>query len=32
MDRVLGEHATVLGGERDGKYPHGNSLLVAGTE
>jgi len=22
----------VLGGERDGKYPHGNSLLVAGTE
>ncbi len=22
----------MLGGERDGKYPHGNSLLVAGTE
>jgi glyoxylase-like metal-dependent hydrolase (beta-lactamase superfamily II) len=24
-------HTTVLTGERGGKYPHGNSLLVAGT-
>jgi glyoxylase-like metal-dependent hydrolase (beta-lactamase superfamily II) len=31
MDRELG-HVTVLGGERGGKYPHGNSLLVTGTE
>jgi glyoxylase-like metal-dependent hydrolase (beta-lactamase superfamily II) len=31
MDRQLG-HVTVLGGERDGKYPHGNSLLVTGSE
>jgi glyoxylase-like metal-dependent hydrolase (beta-lactamase superfamily II) len=30
-DRRLGR-ATVLGGERGGKYPHGNSLLVEGTE
>jgi len=30
-DRVLGR-VTVLGGERAGKYPHGNSLLVAGSE
>jgi glyoxylase-like metal-dependent hydrolase (beta-lactamase superfamily II) len=30
-DRVLGR-ATVLGGSRGGKYPHGNSLLVAGRE
>jgi len=31
MDRVLGR-TTVLGGTRDGKYPHGNSLFVRGTE
>ena len=31
MDRALGR-VTVLGGDRDGKYPHGNSLLVSGTE
>jgi glyoxylase-like metal-dependent hydrolase (beta-lactamase superfamily II) len=31
VDRTLGR-VTVLGGERDGKYPHGNSLLVAGSE
>jgi glyoxylase-like metal-dependent hydrolase (beta-lactamase superfamily II) len=31
MDRALGR-VTVLGGERDGKYPHGNSLLVTGSE
>jgi glyoxylase-like metal-dependent hydrolase (beta-lactamase superfamily II) len=31
VDRVLGR-TTVLGGERDGKYPHGNSLLVSGSE
>ncbi len=31
MDRVLGR-TTVLGGERNGKYPHGNSVLVRGTE
>jgi glyoxylase-like metal-dependent hydrolase (beta-lactamase superfamily II) len=31
MDRTLGR-VTVLGGERDGKYPHGNSLLITGTE
>jgi glyoxylase-like metal-dependent hydrolase (beta-lactamase superfamily II) len=31
VDRAIGR-ITVLGGERDGKYPHGNSLLVAGTE
>ncbi|MGH7860012.1 MAG: MBL fold metallo-hydrolase, partial [Candidatus Binatia bacterium] len=30
-DRVLGK-ATVLTGERGGKYPHGNSLLVEGSE
>jgi glyoxylase-like metal-dependent hydrolase (beta-lactamase superfamily II) len=29
--RTLG-HTTVLEGERGGKYPHGNSLLVAGRE
>ncbi len=28
--RTLG-HTTVLEGERGGKYPHGNSLLVVGT-
>jgi glyoxylase-like metal-dependent hydrolase (beta-lactamase superfamily II) len=31
VDRTLGR-TTVLGGMRDGKYPHGNSLLVRGTE
>jgi hypothetical protein len=31
VDRALGR-ITVLGGDRDGKYPHGNSLLVSGTE
>jgi len=31
VDRTLGR-TTVLGGTRDGKYPHGNSLLVRGTE
>jgi len=31
MDRTRGR-TTVLGGVRDGKYPHGNSLLVRGTE
>jgi glyoxylase-like metal-dependent hydrolase (beta-lactamase superfamily II) len=31
VDRVLGR-TTVLGGERAGKYPHGNSLLVRGSE
>jgi glyoxylase-like metal-dependent hydrolase (beta-lactamase superfamily II) len=31
MDRPLGR-VTVLGGERDGKYPHGNSLLITGSE
>ncbi len=30
-DRTIGR-VTVLGGERAGKYPHGNSLLVAGSE
>ncbi len=30
-DRRLGR-ATVLAGDRGGKYPHGNSLLVQGTE
>jgi glyoxylase-like metal-dependent hydrolase (beta-lactamase superfamily II) len=30
-DRVLGR-VTVLVGERGGRYPHGNSLLVAGSE
>lgn len=30
-DRPLG-HVTVLVGERGGKYPHGNSVLVRGTE
>jgi len=29
-DRRLGR-VTVLGGERGGKYPHGNSMLVRGT-
>jgi glyoxylase-like metal-dependent hydrolase (beta-lactamase superfamily II) len=31
VDRTLGR-TTVLGGVRDGKYPHGNSLLVRGSE
>lgn len=31
VDRTRGR-VTVLGGVRGGKYPHGNSLLVAGTE
>ncbi|MEW6268934.1 MAG: MBL fold metallo-hydrolase [Thermodesulfobacteriota bacterium] len=30
-DRVIGR-VTVLGGERGGRYPHGNSLLVTGSE
>jgi glyoxylase-like metal-dependent hydrolase (beta-lactamase superfamily II) len=30
-DRKIG-HSTVLFGERTGKYPHGNSLLVRGAE
>lgn len=30
-DRTIGR-VTVLGGVRAGRYPHGNSLLVAGTE
>lgn len=30
-DRALGR-VTVLGGERGGRYPHGNSLLIAGSE
>ena len=30
-DRQIG-HVTVLGGVRAGKYPHGNSLLVEGSE
>jgi glyoxylase-like metal-dependent hydrolase (beta-lactamase superfamily II) len=30
-DRALG-HVTVLAGERGGRYPHGNSLLVVGSE
>lgn len=30
-DRTIG-CVTVLGGERGGKYPHGHSLLVRGTE
>lgn len=28
----LGRATTVLGGERGGKYPHGNSLLVEGAD
>ena len=31
-DRRLGDHVTVLTGANDGKYPDGNSVLVAGTE
>jgi glyoxylase-like metal-dependent hydrolase (beta-lactamase superfamily II) len=31
-DRPLGRAATVLFGENGGKYPQGNSLLVAGAE
>jgi glyoxylase-like metal-dependent hydrolase (beta-lactamase superfamily II) len=31
-DRPLGRAATVLFGERGGKYPQGNSLLVRGAE
>jgi glyoxylase-like metal-dependent hydrolase (beta-lactamase superfamily II) len=30
-DRTLGA-ITILAGERDGRYPHGNSMLVAGAE
>ena len=31
-DRRVSAHVTLLGGVRGGKYPHGNSLLVEGTE
>jgi glyoxylase-like metal-dependent hydrolase (beta-lactamase superfamily II) len=31
-DLRIGPHVTVLGGFRSGKYPHGNSLLVEGSE
>jgi len=31
-DRQLSAHVTLLGGVRGGKYPHGNSLCVAGAE
>jgi glyoxylase-like metal-dependent hydrolase (beta-lactamase superfamily II) len=31
-DLRIGPHVTVLGGLRNGKYPHGNSLLVEGFE
>ena len=31
FDRTIGR-VTVLYGEGGGKYPHGNSLLVRGTE
>ncbi len=32
VDRTLGEFTIVLGGMNGGKYPHGNSLLVRGSE
>ena len=31
-DRAIGEHVTLLGAVRGGKYPHGGSLLVKGSE
>ncbi len=31
-DRVLSSHVTVLTGQDNGKYPHGNSVLIEGTE
>jgi len=31
-DRPISAHVMLLGGVRDGKYPHGNSLLVEGSE
>src|ERR1043166_6970685 len=31
-DLRIGPHVTVLGGFRSGKYPHGNSLLVEGSD
>jgi len=31
-DRPIGEHVTLLGAVRGGKYPHGGSLVVAGSE
>ena len=31
-DRALGDGVTVLFGDRGGKYPHGNSMVVAGAE
>ena len=31
-DRPISPNVMSLGGVRDGKYPHGNSLLVEGTE
>ncbi len=31
-DRSLSRHVTVLMGQRDGKYPDGNSVVVAGSE
>lgn len=32
MDRVISPHVTVLTGTNNGKYPHGNSVLIRGTE
>jgi glyoxylase-like metal-dependent hydrolase (beta-lactamase superfamily II) len=31
-DRPISPHVMLLGGVRNGKYPHGNSLLVEGSE
>ena len=31
-DRRISEHVTLLGGVRGGKYPHGNSLVVEGSQ
>ncbi len=31
-DRPISQNVMLLGGVRDGKYPHGNSLLVEGSE
>jgi glyoxylase-like metal-dependent hydrolase (beta-lactamase superfamily II) len=32
MDRALSSHVTVLTGTDNGKYPHGNSVLITGTD
>lgn len=32
MDQLISTHVTVLTGVANGKYPHGNSMIISGTE